>query len=238
MPKSDKPSAGRRPRPGASPVGAGAAHSADATIVVTFSALSEAQWQAIRPARENWPDGTDWRSLIEQAGRHFWEWQAERKMWLSTGLRGKPARERKKEVDGVLGLTRQLQKAWTDSGLNDADLPDPGLKLREQRAEVWLYHYGTHVSPYAGQSDPIQEHLYWQLMSIWIDAGGQLDYSRKKDDAGTPYGPLVDFLALTLEAVLDKTYQPSGIARIIERHRPQIAKARGLRRRRRSQRLA
>jgi len=93
-----------------------AAHSASATSVATFTALTEAQWPAIRPPRENWPDGTDWRNLIEQAGRHFWEWQAERKMWLSTELRGKPARERKKEVDGVLGLTRQLQKAWADSG--------------------------------------------------------------------------------------------------------------------------
>jgi hypothetical protein len=63
------------------------------------------------------------------------------------------------------------------------------------------------------------------LMSVWIEAGGKLDYSRKKDDPGTPYGPLVDFLVLTLEAVLGKTYQPSGIAKMIDRHRPEIARA-------------
>jgi hypothetical protein len=69
-------------------------------------------------------------------------------------------------------------------------------------------------------------------MSIWIDAGGKLEYSRKKDDPGTPYGRLVDFLTRTLEAILGKTYQASAIAKMIDRHRPEIARARGMRRRR------
>jgi len=76
------------------------------------------------------------------------------------------------------------------------------------------------------------------LISIWIDAGGELSYSRKKDDPTTPYRPLVDFLTLTLKAILGETFRPSGIAKMIDRHRPEIAKARGLRRRRRSERLA
>jgi hypothetical protein len=236
MPKSDKPSAGRRPPPGASPIGAGVAHSGDATSVVTFSALSEAQWQAVH-STQNWPDGSDWRSMIEQAGRQVWEARAEREVWLEK-IRGKPAAERKKKVEEVLRLTRQLQKAWADSSLDEADLPDPGLKLREQRAEVWLYHYGDHVSSFSNQRDPIQDGLEWELMSIWIEAGGELSFSRKKDDSTTPYRPLVNFLTLTLEAIIGKKYQPSGIADIIENHRPEIAKARGMRRRRRGGRFA
>jgi hypothetical protein len=174
--------------------------------------------------------------MIEQAGREVWEWRAERKTLLEK-LRGKSAREREK-VDGVLRLTCELQKALADSSLDQADLPDPGLKLLEQRARVWLYQYGALVTPFAGQSDPIREHLYWRLLSIWTEAGGELSYSRKKDDPTTPYRPLVDFLTLTLKAILGKTFRPSGIAKIIDRHRPEIARARGLPRRRRSQRLA
>jgi hypothetical protein len=237
MPKRANSSASRRPPPGASPVGSGHGDSAGATSVVKFTALSEAQWQAIHSTR-NWPDGTDWRSLIEQAGRQVWERWAEREMWLVENLRGKPPAEERKKVVRVLRLTRELQKAWADSSLDETDLPDPGLKLREQRAEVWLYHYGDHVSSFSNQRDPIQDDLESQLMSIWIEAGGELSFSREKDDSTTPYRPLVTFLTLTLEAIIGKTYQPSGIADIIENHRPEIAKARGMRRRRRGGRFA
>jgi hypothetical protein len=139
-----------------------------------------------------------------------------------------PARE-KQRVYRALLLTGQLQHAWTklagDVDFIEDDLPDPGLKLREQRLRAWLSDYNGWVTQFRGKSDPIQEHLEWQLMSMWIHAGGELEYSRKKDDTGTPYGPLVDFLALTLEAVLAKKYQPSGIAAMIDRHRPEIALA-------------
>jgi hypothetical protein len=217
-------------------VGAGQAHSARATGVVTFAALSEAQWQAIRSTRDDWPD-TDWRGKIEQVGRQFSEARAEREAWLKK-FRGEKRTKEKERVDRALLLTRELQKAWADSGLDETDLPDPGLKLRQQRAEQWLNNYDIWVTPYVGQSDPMQKQLEWTLMSIWVEAGGKLDYSRMKNDPGTPYGPLVDFLALTLKAILGKTYQSSGIAKMIDSHRPEIANARGMRRRRRGGRFA
>jgi hypothetical protein len=46
-----------------------------------------------------------------------------------------------------------------------------------------------------------------------------LRWSRKKDDAGTPYAPLVNFLTLTLNAILGKALKPSGVAKLIDRHR-------------------
>jgi hypothetical protein len=163
--------------------------------------------------------------MLEKCAQRFWEEQSKRKMWVKK-LRGKrPARE-KERVYGALLLTRRLQRAWaklaTDDDFAEDRLPDPGLKLREQRLITWLSDYETWVTPYVGKSNPDQEHLEWQLMSMWFEAGGKLEYSRKKDDPGTPYGTLVDFLALAFEAVLGKRYQPSGIAKMIERHRPQI----------------
>jgi hypothetical protein len=158
-----------------------------------------------------------------------------------------------------------VQKAWADSSLDDTDLPDPGLRLRQQRAEQWLYHYDIWVTPFAGNNDPMRNQLDWTLMSIWVEAGGKLSYSRKKEkrppgrrahtgrgaaarddrqdhaDAerpNTPYAPLVNFLTRTLEAILGRTYGPSNIAKIISRHRPEIANARGMRRRRRGGRFA
>jgi hypothetical protein len=204
---------------------------ADAANVAPFTTLTEEQWQAIRSPRDDWPDGTDWRGKIEQLGRQFSEVRAEREAWLKN-LRGEKPTRAKERVDRALLLTRQLQKAWANSGLDDSDLPDPGLKMHEQRAEVWLYQYGTHVSPYAGPTDPMQSDLEWMLMSMWVEAGGTLSYSRKKDDSITPYGPLIDFLAHALEAIVGKRYQPSNVAKIIDRHRKDIAHARGMARRR------
>lgn len=222
MPKGDSAPTGRRPSPAASQDAPGRA--TGPTSVVTFTALSEEQWQAIRSTR-NWPVGRDWRSMIDKCAQTFWEAQRKRRMWVNK-LRGKqPARE-KDRVNGALLLTQRLQRAWeklADDGLLDeGSLPDPGLKLREQLLRAWLSDYESWVTQFVGKSDPIQEHLEWQLMSLWMEAGGELNYSRKKDDAGTPYGSLIDYLALAFEAVLGKTYQPSGIARMIERHRPQI----------------
>lgn len=236
MPKRDN-AAGRRPPLRASTLAARKADSSHATIVVPFTALSGAQWQAIRSTRDDWLAGTDWRGKIEQVGRQFSEAQAERTAWLKK-LRGEKPATVKDRVERALLLTRELQKAWADSSLDETNLPDPGLKLRQQRAELWLYNYDTWVTPFAGQKDPMKDQLKWTLMSIWVETGGELGYSRKKDDPSTPYRPLVDFLALTLKAILGKTYRPSGIARMIERHRPEIANARGMRRRRRGGRFA
>ena len=219
------------PPPGASRASAARVDSTDATSDATFTALSETQWQLIRSTR-NWPPGHDWRGMIETFAQRFWEAQVKRRMWVKKLQGRQPARE-KDRVYGALLLTLRLQRAWAklahDNDLVEDGLPDPGLKFREQRLRTWLSDYDSWVAPFVGWSDPFQEHLEWQLMSVWIEAGGKLDYSRKKDDPGTPYGSLVDFLTLTLEAVLGETYRPSGIAKMIDRHRPEITMVRGWR---------
>jgi hypothetical protein len=124
MPKRGNKSAGRPQPPGASPAGAARAHSADATSVVTFTALSEAQWQDIRSTR-NWPDGPDWRREIEQIGRDYWERLATREMWVKK-LQGKqPAKQREKIYKASISM-RQVQEALAalvDDGLLDDDFP-------------------------------------------------------------------------------------------------------------------
>jgi hypothetical protein len=111
MPRRGKISDGGRLSPGASPVGAGRGHSAGATSVVTFAALSEPQWQAIRSTRAEWPEGTNWRGEMEQVGRDIWEAWAERQACLKKKLRGEKPAKQKERVDRALLLTRELQKA-------------------------------------------------------------------------------------------------------------------------------
>ena len=190
---------------------------------MTFTAFTEAQWEAIRSTRENWPEGVDWRREIERIGQEYWEIRASRKMWVNK-LRGKQSVKQREKIRKASMLMRQSQKVLAelaDNGLLDDDFPHPNLKSPEQRLGAWLSDYDLWVRPFAGQSDPIQSELEWRLMNLWKRSGGKLRWSRKKDDPGTPYGPLVDFLTHTLNAILGKALKPSGVAKLIDRHRGQ-----------------
>jgi hypothetical protein len=190
---------------------------------MTFTALSEEQWQAIRSTRENWPEDVDWRRAIEWIGQDYWEMRALKEMWVNE-LRGtQPAKQREKLRKAWI-LMRQLEKVLAelaDVGLFGDDFPLPNFNWPVHRIEEWLSDYNFLVRPFAGQSNPIQSELEWRLMKLWERSGGMLRYSRRKDDPGTPYGPLIDFLTLTLNAILGKTLKPSGVARVIDRHRGQ-----------------
>jgi hypothetical protein len=215
---------------------------------VTFTALSEERWQDIRSIRDDWLVGTDWRREIERIGRGYWEAQTTRAMWVEKLQGKKPAEQREKIYKACVSIrqSRKTLAALVDDGLLDEDFPHPDLDSPEQRLEAWLSDYDIWVPPFAGKSNPIQAELEWGLIQIWKWSGGKLAYSRKKEkgrssrrahtgrgatarddrqdhaDAerpNTPYAPLVDFLKLTLSAILGKTYRPSGIAKMIDRHR-------------------
>jgi hypothetical protein len=190
---------------------------------MTFTAFTEAQWEAIRSTRENWPEGVDWRREIERIGQEYWEIRASRKMWVNK-LRGKQSVKQREKIRKASMLMRQSQKVLAelaDNGLLDDDFPHPDLKSPEQRLEAWLSDYDLWVGLFAGQSNPIQADMESMLMHLWRRSGGKLSYSRKKDDPGTPYGPLVDFLTHTLNAILGKAPKPSGVAKLIDRYRGQ-----------------
>jgi hypothetical protein len=161
----------------------------------------------------------------------------------------KPANQRKK-VAQALASIRKSQTALdvlVDDGLIDDDFPHPNLSHPEHCLKEWLSDYDMWVRPFAGQSNPIQAELEWQLVHLWKKSGGKLAYSRKKEkgrtDTGrgararenrpdhaaeqrpnTPQALLVDFLKHALNAILGKTLRPSGIAKMIDRYRGERGK--------------
>jgi hypothetical protein len=249
MPKRGKISANRRPPPGASPVGTRQVQPGGAASAPRFTALSEAQWQAILRTH-NWPDkGIDWRREIDGIGQDHWEAVDTRERWVKKLQGKKPANQRKK-IDQALAAIRQSEKALAvlvADGLLDDDFPHPNLSHPEHCLKEWLSDYDMWVQPFAGTSNPILAELEWQLIGLWKTSGGKLAYSRTKEkgrtDTGrratprehrrdhadperpnTPYAPLVDFLKLTLNAILGDTYSPSGIAKMIDRYRGERGK--------------
>jgi hypothetical protein len=135
--------------------------------------------------------------------------------------REKPAKQRKKIVQALESI-RQSQKALdvlVGDGLLDDDFHRPNLSHAAHCLNEWLFEYELWVGTFAGQSNPIQRNMELMLMLLWRRSGGKLSYSRKKDDPGTPYGPLVDFLRHTLNAILGNAPGPFGIAKMIARQR-------------------
>jgi hypothetical protein len=193
---------------------------------VTFGRFTEAQWQAICSTRSNWPKGINWRGEIEAIGRDYWDARAARETWVKKLQGKKPSTQREKIYKAWIS-TQQSQKALAGlmaDGLLDEDFPHPDLESPEYRLKTWLSDYDVWVRPFAGKSNPIQAELEWRLMDLWKRSGGKLRWSRKKDDAGTPYAPLVDFLMLTLNSILGRALKPSGVAKMIDRHRGQRSK--------------
>jgi hypothetical protein len=189
---------------------------------MTFEAITEEQWKAIRSTR-NWAKGTDWRSKIDEIGRDYWDFQAARQAWVNR-LRGKQPAKQREKINKILTSIRQSHEALArvaDDGLLDDDFPRPDVESVVIRLEAWLSDYDIWVNRFAGKSDPIQSQLEWRLMDLWKRSGGKLHWSRKKDDPGTPYAPLIDFLTLAIKAIVGRALGPSGIAKMIDRHRGQ-----------------
>ncbi|MHC2522784.1 hypothetical protein ACMA5K_22125 [Bradyrhizobium diazoefficiens] len=217
MPKRDNASAGRRPPPGASPIGAEPAHSAGATRVVPFTSFSDTQWQAIRAIRDDWPSNIDWdrfRLGLEGQGRLYWRQHESRKRF------GTPSSMRKR-------LTTLLQKIRNVRGDMEG-LPEhvrhgtSNLGETEQWIHDQLALYEAIEEPlssgFSGRSDYYRDMLCeWLLIEWTTTLGGELTYSRELH--GQPYGPLIDFLALALGAILGKAPGASGLAKIIDEFR-------------------
>ena len=200
---------------------------------MTFTAFTEEDWQAIRSVRDDWPDGVDWsavRQKLEASGRWYWTVTVSRKS------HGPPAKIRKR-LERLLQQIRNLQievkslpgyvlcfaadpllKPGAPVSLKPA--PDFSFKPQEQWLQDWLFIYeNMGRAPISGRSDPVRDLLlYESLLEQWVGPlGGKLAYSRRLD--GTPYGPLIDFLTITLKAILGEAPGPHGIAKIIERYR-------------------
>jgi hypothetical protein len=100
--------------------------------------------------------------------------------------------------------------------------PDHNLEDQDRRLQGLLAHYEYLAGPqFRGRKVPNRHWLELGLLTLWTDLfKGDLSFSRKLD--GTPYGPLVKFLKLTLHAITGTAPGPAGIAKIIVRYRKQF----------------
>jgi hypothetical protein len=101
--------------------------------------------------------------------------------------------------------------------------PDPNLEEQDRRLQSWLDRYELLAGPtFRGRKDPIRFLVEVRLLALWIgQLDGDLSFSRKLD--GTPYGPLVEFLTSTLQAIINTAPGPDGIAKIIDQHRKTLS---------------
>jgi hypothetical protein len=196
-------------------------------LVMTFTTFTEEEWQAARSVRDDWPDGVDWpevRQKIEARGRTYWVVTEGRKA-------SDPPAKIRKRLERLIKKIRNLQieagllpdyvlSRAPDSGLEPLDgAPDFSFKPQEQWLQDWLSNYeNTDRAPFSGRSDPYRDLLYEWLLEQWVGPlGGELSWSRDLDQI--PCGPLVDFLAVMLKAILGEAPGPHGIAKIIDQYK-------------------
>jgi hypothetical protein len=187
--------------------------------IVSFH-FTDAQWEAIRSVRKSWPDFIDWakvRDEIERLGREAVQLRHNRS-YLGPPLKIRNSLRR------VLRLRRELQAAM--NALPEpirGSSPDPDLEEQERRLQSWLDRYELLAGPaFRGHKDPIRFWVEVRLLVLWMgELEGDLSFSRKLD--GTPSGPLVEFLTLTLQAIMTTAPGPDGIAKIIDQHRKTLS---------------
>ena len=125
--------------------------------------------------------------------------------------------------DGLRTALRLIHKLQAAMNALPVDIREssPDINLEERRLQSWLVRYEYYAGPqFRGQKDPYRHWLELGLLTLWVDLfDGDTSFARKLD--GTPYGPLVDFLTLTLHAITGSAPGPAGIAKIIEQYRKQ-----------------
>ena len=178
--------------------------------------FNDKQWGAICSVRKSWPNDIDWvfaRDAIERLGRGSVALRAQRSHL------GSPVKIRDR-LRTALRLTRELQAAMKalPAPLRGSN-PDPNLEEQDRRLQGLLRRYEYLAGPaFRGRRDPYRNWLELGLLALWIDLfKGDLSFSRGLD--GTPHGPLIKFLTLTLGAITGSAPGPEGIAKIIDRIR-------------------
>jgi hypothetical protein len=184
---------------------------------VSFQFTDE-QWEAIRSVRKNWPTGINWvilRDVLERLGSISLMLRAQR-LHL-----GSPVQIRN-NLRTALRLLRELQAAVNALSYPlPESSPDFNLEEQERWLQSWLVHYEYLAgSRFRGRKDPYRHWLELGLFAVWIELlKGDLSFSRKLD--GTPRGPLVKFLTLTLRAITGRAPGAEAIAKMIGKYRKQ-----------------
>jgi hypothetical protein len=192
----------------------------DVVCCMTFNAFTDVQLAAIRSLRGQWPESIDWSKLrrqLEGQGRMYWSLHEGRREF------GQPSKMRKR-LEGILRQSRKLQRGLSalPRHIFYGRAPVIDFDALEQWLQDWLFIYesleGPDASGFSGRSDYYRDLLCEWLLDDWVNTlGGELSFSR--DEYEKPYGPLIDFLSITLTAILGKAPGPSGLAKIIEDYR-------------------
>jgi hypothetical protein len=187
-----------------------------ATGKARFETFSDQQWQDLRSVRKNWPDGVDWvgfRWELEGQGQLYWvQHECRKKFNYSVICKRLKAVER--YLRKMQAELRSLQDHVTPRALDLAPMEQwlqdslSGYEFLEER-----FAHG-----FTGRSDFYRDMLCDGLITEWVNTlGGDISFSR--DQYETPCGPLIDFLTITLKAILGKAPGPHGIAKIIDQYR-------------------
>ncbi len=204
---------------GTSPTMAVDANSDGTARGMTFKEFTDEQWAALRAVRDDWPEGVDWsefRRKLDGQGRMYWSQHEGRKQF------GLPPKMRKR-LEGLLRQSRKLQGDLSSLPRHVLyGAPDFGFNAVEEWLQNWLFIYKSLEGPdafgFSGRSDYYRDMLCKWLVVEWGDTlGGELSFAR--DQYEVPYGPLIDFLSITLTAILGKAPGPSGLAKIIDQYR-------------------
>ncbi|MGY4319000.1 hypothetical protein [Bradyrhizobium sp. JR3.5] len=181
-----------------------------------FEQFTDDQWEAICSVRESWPDHVDLvlaRDELELLGQHSWLSKSQRSQL------GPPVKIRD-DLRTALRLSRELQAAIKalPVALRGSG-PDPNLEEQDRRLQAALHMYEYLAGPlFRGRRDPYRMQLEDGLLAYWADVfDGDFSFSRRLD--GTPYGPLIEFLTLTLRAITGSAPGPDRIAKIIVQYR-------------------
>ena len=180
---------------------------------VSFQFTDE-QWEAIRSVRKTWPDDIDWvqvRKTMERLGQMYLMMRASR-------LRlGPPVEVRNR-------LRTPKFQAGIKALLDPLSDISPALKEWDRWLQGLLSEYEYLAGPaFRGRKDPHRHWLQLGLLTLWTDLfKGDLSFARK--DGDTPYGPLVEFLTLTLQGITGIAPGPDGIAKIIQRYKKEWPK--------------
>ncbi|MET4442614.1 hypothetical protein ABIB75_000875 [Bradyrhizobium sp. GM2.2] len=185
---------------------------------MTFERLTEEQWKALHAICDDWPDGVDWlrfRQRIDAAGKRYADGPA---VIASAGYG--PPHETRKDINETLELTRRLKdRLGRLSPKIQELLPDPGLRSIEEilEAAFAMNEALVAVMP-SGNWNQFRNQLTSALITIWDEEIADVAFSKTRVE-NKPYGPLIDFLNLTLLAITGKAPGPSGAAQSIEAYR-------------------
>lgn len=182
-----------------------------AAEVKNFETFTDEEWDCIRAVLPTQEEPND-RSEIEIIGAAFWD------MRRSRSQHGSPAKLRKR-LEILQRQSRDLQEGL--KALPDrlrASAPHPDLTELDRWLWALLMTFGVLAGPpFSKNRDLYRDWLYDALLERWEALGGELSFSRRLDN--TPYGPLIDFLMMTVKAIVGKAPGASGMAKIIEQHR-------------------